>query len=229
MRTRSILAVAALLVGGWFVAAAADEPKPVTVENFIRAESDMYFGVVALKENRFGKIGHHREMMPIDKQTIIRTNRDALYSSGVFELDAGPVTVTLPDAGGRFMSLQLIDQDEYSPPTIYKPGQYTFTKQQVGTRYIILGVRTLCDPNDPADMKKAHSLQDAIKTEQKGGPGKFEVPNWDPISQKKVRDALIVLGTTMTDTSRAFGTKDEVDPVQRLISAATTWGRTRST
>ena len=50
------------------------------------------------------------------------------------------------------------------------------------------------------------------------------MPNWDPVSQKKVRDALIVLGTTLTDTSRAFGTKDEVDPIQRLISAATTWG-----
>ena len=63
-----------------------------------------------------------------------------------------------------------------------------------------------------------------IKVEQPGGPGKFEVPNWDPVSQKKIRDALIVLGTTLTDTSRAFGTKDQVDPVQRLISAATTWG-----
>ena len=33
-----------------------------------------------------------------------------------------------------------------------------------------------------------------------------------------------MLGTTLTDTSRAFGTTDQVDPVQRLISAATTWG-----
>lgn len=62
-----------------------------------------------------------------------------------------------------------------------------------------------------------------MKAEQKS-PGTFEVPKWDPVSQKKVRDALIVLGTTMTDTSRAFGLKGEVDPVQRLIAAATTWG-----
>jgi hypothetical protein len=50
------------------------------------------------------------------------------------------------------------------------------------------------------------------------------VPRWDPSSQKKVRDALIVLGTTLTDTSRSFGTREEVDPIQHLISAATTWG-----
>ena len=52
-------------------------PIPVTVENFIRAETHLYFGVVANKQGWFGKIGHHREMMPIDRQTIIRTNRDA--------------------------------------------------------------------------------------------------------------------------------------------------------
>ena len=40
---------------------------------------------------------------------MIRLNRDTLYSSAVFDLDAGPVTITLPDAGKRFMSM-LVDQ-----------------------------------------------------------------------------------------------------------------------
>ena len=110
-------------------------PVPVTVENFIRAETHLYFNVVANKQGWFGRIGHHREMMPIDKQTIIRTNRGAYYSSGVFDLDAGPVTLTLPDAGTRFMSLQLIDEDMYSPPTIYKAGKHSFSKEAAGTRY----------------------------------------------------------------------------------------------
>jgi len=139
------------------------------------------------------------------------------------DLDAGPVTVTLPDTGGRFMSLQLINEDMYSPAVVYQPGAHTFTQEQAGTRYVILGVRTLVDSSDPADLAKVHELQDAITVEQRA-PGTFAVPNWDPASQKKVRDALIVLGTTLTDTSRAFGWKNEVDPIQRLISAATTWG-----
>ena len=58
------------------------------------------------------------------------------------------------------------------------------------------------------------------------GPGKFEVPNWDPASQKKVRDALLVLATTIPRTSaRAFGTKGQVDPVQHLIGTAAGLGR----
>jgi hypothetical protein len=201
----------------------ASTPVPVTVDNFIRAETDLYFSAVALKEDGFGKFEHHRELSPIDDQTIIRMNRDTLYSAAVFDLDAGPVTITLPEAGKRFMSMQAISEDEYSLPAIYTPGKHTLSKKQVGTRYVLVGVRTLVNPSDPADVEKVHALQDAIKVEQKN-PGTFEVPKWDPISQKKVRDALIVLGTTLTDTSRSFGTKDQVDPIQRLISAATTWG-----
>jgi hypothetical protein len=197
---------------------------PVTVDNFIRAETDLYFSAVALKENGFGKFEHHRELSPIDAQTIIRMNRDTLYSAAVFDLDAGPVTITLPNAGKRFLSMQMINEDEYTPPAIYGAGKHTLTRQQIGTRYVLVGVRTLVDPNDATDVEKVHALQDAIKVEQPGGPGKFEVPKWDPVSQKKIRDALIVLGTTLTDTSRSFGTRDQVDPIQRLISAATTWG-----
>ena len=96
---------------------------PVTVDNFVRAESDLYLGVVALKEGGFGKFEHHRELSPIDAQTIIRMNRDTLYSAAVFDLDAGPVTITLPDAGKRFMSMQVISQDEYSPPAVYGAGK----------------------------------------------------------------------------------------------------------
>ncbi len=66
--------------------------------------------------------------------------------------------------------------------------------------------------HDPEDLKQVHALQDAIDVEQSGGPGKFEMPNWDQASQKKVRDALLVLGSTLPDFKGAFGTKSEVDP-----------------
>jgi len=93
----------------------------------------------------------------------------------------------------------------------------------MGSRYFAAAVRTLVDPNDPQDLKKVHALQDAIKVSQKG-TGKFEVPNWDPVSQKKVRDALLVLATTIPDFKGAFGAKGKVDPVRRLVGAAAAWG-----
>ncbi len=216
-------AIAAILAPS-FAQDKTGETVPVTVENFIRAELDLYFSAVALKEGGFGKFEHHRELSPIDAQNVIRQNRDTLYSAAVFDLDAGPVTVTLPDSGKRFMSLQVITEDQYSPPAVYAPAATILTKEDAGTRYVLVAVRTLVDPRDPSDLDKARALQDSLKVDQPGGPGKFEVPHWDPVSQKKIREALITLATTLTDTSHSFGTKDEVDPVQRLISAAATWG-----
>ena len=154
---------------------------------------------------------------------MIRANRDTLYSAAVFDLDAGPVTVTLPDAGDRFMSMQVIDQDHYTHEVIYTTGPHTITREQIGTRYVAVAVRTLVDPNDPADMAAVHRLQDAIAVQQ-DGPGSFEVPKWDPLSKRTVRDALVTLATTLPDTKRTFGTKEDTDPVRHLIGSANAWG-----
>ena len=196
---------------------------PVTADNFTRAESDLYFGGAQKDAGGLGKFFHHREPTQIDKQLVIRMNRDTLYSGAVFDLDAGPVTITLPNAGKRFMSMQVIDQDQHTPMVIYDPGDVTLTREKIGTRYVLTAIRTLVDPNDPKDVEQVHALQDAIKVNQKDF-GKFEVPNWDQASQKKVRDALLVLGTTLPDSKGMFGTKDQVDSVRRLIGSAMAWG-----
>jgi hypothetical protein len=167
---------------------------------------------------------HQREPIPIEHQPVIRGNRDTLYSSGVFDLDAGPVTVTLPEHGSRYMSLMMINQDEYCSMLVYDARPVTFSKDQVGTHYAMIGVRTLFAPGDPKDHDAAHRLQDAIKVEQPGGPGKFEVPKWDQASRDKLRAALVTLGETVPDSRRMFGSPQQVDPVLHLIGAAMAWG-----
>lgn len=199
------------------------ECVPVTPDNFVRAESDLYFSGI-VKNGGFGKFDHTRDPAPLDKQTVIRLNRDTLYSAAVFDLDAGPVTITLPDPGKRFLSLQVIDEDQYTHAVYYGGGSHTLNKKDIGTRYVVVAVRTLVDPSDPADLQQVHALQDAMKVEQPGGPGTFQVPKWDPASQKKVRDALLVLASTLPDTNRMYGSKDDVDPVRFVIGAANGWG-----
>jgi hypothetical protein len=194
----------------------------VTPDNFNRAESDMYFAA-AVRRGAFGKFAHHRELMPIDKQTVVRSNRDTLYSTGVFDLEAAPVTITLPDAGPRFMSLQAIDEDQFTLGVVYGRGSYTYTREKVGTRYFLAGVRTLTDPTRPTDLEEVHALQDAIRVEQTN-PGRFELPTWDKESQKRVRDALTLLAMSMRDTKRTFGTRAQVDPIRHLIGTAVGWG-----
>ncbi|WP_232071724.1 DUF1254 domain-containing protein [Paraburkholderia pallida] len=195
---------------------------PVTVENFARAESDVSFANF-VKMGGFGKFAHNRDVAPIDRQPVVRPNRDTLYSVGVFDLDAGPLTITLPQAAHRYMAMQVITEEEYTPEVIYQPGSYTFTRKQIGSRYVVMAVRTLVNPEDPADLEKARHLQDAIVVKQ-ASPGKFEIPDWDPVSQAKVRDALRVLGSTLPDLGGMFGAKGQVDPVRHLIGTASAWG-----
>jgi hypothetical protein len=195
---------------------------PVTVQNFTRAESDNYLAT-NVKKAGLGRLAHNREPASIEDQTVIRLNRDTLYSFGVFDLAAAPVTITLPDAGKRFMSLQIINEDHYVPFVAYDHKPHTLTERNVGARYVLVAIRTLVDPNDPKDLDEVHRLQDAIKVSQKES-GKLELPNWDQISLKEIRDALLVLAKHTDGFKHAFGTKEQVDPIMHLIGTAAGWG-----
>jgi hypothetical protein len=223
MKVRLICSIAfALITAGAAQAQTSGGAMPVTVDNFPRAESDLYMRNV-VKDGGFGKLFHNRTLADIDHQLVIRMNRDTLYSAAVFDLDAGSATITLPDAGKRFMSLQVISEDHYVPMVVYAPAEVTLTKENVGSRYAMVGIRTLVDPANPDDLQQVAALQDAIKVSQ-GNAGKFEVPNWDQASQKRIRDALLVLAASSNGFKNAFGTKGQVDPVNHLIATAAGWG-----
>lgn len=91
---KAIALVAGFVALAWHQASAAE---PVTVDSFARAESGLYIGRLAKDAGGLGKLLHHREPAPIDAQTVIRLNRDTLYSSAVFGLDAGPAVLMLID------------------------------------------------------------------------------------------------------------------------------------
>jgi len=194
----------------------------VTADNFVRAESDKYF-TRTVNCGGLGAFVHYREPMPIHRQTVVRPNRDTLYSSAVFDLDAAPVTITLPDTHGRFMSIIVIDQDQYASAVVYAPGEIHLSRDQVDTRYVLVGIRILIRADDPDDLALAHLLQDAVTIHQ-SRRGQFDVPVWDDSSQRKVRDALLVLGSTLPDMNRTFGRREQVDPLRHVIGTAMGWG-----
>jgi len=197
--------------------------QPVTFENYNRAQTDVYFAGV-VKSGGFGKFRHGRELAPPVQQGIVRPNRDTLYSFVIVDLDAGPATITLPDAGKRFMGLQVVNEDQYSRATFYDAGSHTLTQEMIGTRYAIAVVRFLVDYTNKADVEQVHALQDAVQFSQ-DRTGTFDIPNWDETSLKKVQAALLQLGTTVSDTRRMFGaSEDQVDPVKHLIGSAMLWG-----
>jgi hypothetical protein len=221
---RILVGMSLVIVSSVASAQTAGSPTElVTVENYNRAQSDVYFAGV-VKNGGFGKFRHGRELAPPAQLGIPRPNRDTLYSFVIVDLDAGPVTITLPDAGKRYMGMQVVNQDQYTPATYYGAGKHTLTREVIGTRYAIAVIRFLVDFSNKEDVRQVHALQDAIKFNQERS-GTFEIPHWDEASLKKIKAALLQLGTTVSDTRRMFGANEhQVDPVKHLIGSAMLWG-----
>ncbi len=104
---------------------------PVTPDNFKRAETDMYLDIF-VKRGALGKFFPYREL-PLEGNGV-QPNCDTLYSQTIFDLDAGSVTITLSASGKRFISMQVINQDHYSPETVYTVEEHTYTRERIGTR-----------------------------------------------------------------------------------------------
>jgi len=221
----TLLAATAVLTGAVSPVCAEEPndkaPQRVTVDNFSRAETDRTMADY-VKLGGFGKFYHVRKPAPLDEQKIVRLNLDTLYSFGVFDLSS-PVTITLPDSGERFMSALIINQDHSMLPVEYAPGEFTITQEKMGTRYVIIALRTFMDSTDSDDIAKANALQDKVKVAQ-ADKGSFDVPTWDETSLLKVRNALAVLASTVSDTSGFFGDKDKLDRLDFLMGTAAGWG-----
>ena len=198
-----------------------DKPVRPNIDTFVQAETDHYF---KLKVERagIGKWVHDREPTPVDKQAIVRMNLDTPYSQAVFDLTT-PVTIVKPDAKGRFQSILVINQNHHLMRTIYDPGSYTITQEEMGTRYIMMTVRTFVDPNDPKDLEEMRRIQDETKIVQQA-PGKLELPNWDLDELDKLRKAILTMTPWVPDSKGMFGRPEEVNPVRHFIGTAGGFG-----
>ncbi|MEW6017158.1 MAG: DUF1254 domain-containing protein [Pseudomonadota bacterium] len=83
---------------------------------------------------------HMRNLANHKARAVTTPNNDTLYSTAQIDLSAGPVTIALPAAGERYLSLQLMDA-------------YTNSFAVLGTRTTGPngGIFTLVGPNDAAE------------------------------------------------------------------------------
>jgi hypothetical protein len=224
MRLKSILAVTALAAGMAIVPGSsvmADDTPEVTIQNYVRAETDLQMRNYVENMDAFGRFAHLREATDVNNRDTIRPNRDTLYSWSVFDVTS-PLTIGLPDPGDRYQSLMIVSQD-HSIWSEYGPQEVVLDEETVGTRYAVLLLRTFFDPNDEEDVKAAHALQDAV-TVQQADKGKFEYPGWDKEEVEAMRDKINVVAALLPDNTKTFGRKEDLDPIYWLLGAAGGWG-----
>jgi hypothetical protein len=198
-----------------------DGTYKVTIDNFVRAETDNYFKI-RTNDGCFGKLCHNKAAADVNHQSIIRTNRDTRYSYGIFDLTS-PLRITIPKTdNGRFISMMVIQEDSYIR-VFYEPGNYTLTKDNVGSRFIHITVRILADPNSAEDNKIVDDLQSKLIVKQ-ANIGKLEIPNWEEESLNKTRNLILALAKDIPNSKGCFGTQSEVTEMRQIIGTAGGYG-----
>ena len=194
-------------------------------ENFVRAETDRMFAGLQAAAGGVNRWNHYREPTPIDQQTIIRMNRDTLYSLAVVDASKG-VTLTVPESGDRYLSVMVIDEDHYIKQIFHEPGTYTLTADEIGTPYAAFGARVLLNGTDPDDLARVHGIQDGFAIDA-GSSEPFTMPDYNEPSFTTTREAVLAEVRRVGldgGTHGMFGDRDQVDTTQHLLGTAAGWG-----
>jgi hypothetical protein len=194
----------------------------VGVDNFVRAETDRMFAALQADADGVNVFRHNRLPTSIEGQTVIRMNRDTLYSFAIADISEG-ARVTVPDSGDRYLSVMVVNQDHYINRLFHDAGEYDLTVAEFDTRWVLVAVRVLVDPVDPADVAAVTAIQDQIKLDANSS-APFEMPEYETSSFDATRNAVLELAKHVGDLDHSFGTRDEVDRVRHLIATAAGWG-----
>jgi len=129
----------------------------------------------------------------------------------------------LPDAGERYLSVMVVNQDHYINRILHDAGDHELTVADYDTDHVLIAARILVDPNDPTDVAAVNALQDAMRLAA-GSARPYEAPDYDQASLDTTRGALLTLGRGLDRFDRTFGRKEDVDPVRHLLGTASGWG-----
>jgi hypothetical protein len=195
---------------------------PVVISNFARAATDIELAKYVSLAGGVNRFFHFRDPGDVDSQPTIRMNFDTLYSTAVVDISEG-ATLTLPEVGDRYMSAMIVNQDHYINDVFHGGGTYTLETATFDTPYVIVFMRTLVDASDPDDVAAVHAIQNQMAVEAASSQP-FILPDYDEEGYEGLVAGLNALLPFMVDSSGAFGPKDNVDPINHLLSTAIGWG-----
>lgn len=194
----------------------------VNTDNFVRAETARMFDGIIGMAGGVNRFLHLRAPTPLDRQTVIRMNRDTLYSGAVVDVSSG-ASLHLPDAGDRYLSVMTPNEDHHINRVLREPGDHTLSEDELGTPWVHLSVRILVDPADPDDVAAVNALQDQIILTT-DSTRSYTHPDYDPATLDETRSHLLALSNGLPDSRHSFGSMDETDPIRHLLGTAVGWG-----
>jgi len=196
--------------------------EQVNVDNFVRAETDRMLAGLLADAGALNTWLHNRAPASVDHQTVIRMNRDTLYSFAVVDISAG-ATLTVPEHGERYVSVMIVNQDHYINEILHDPGTYRLSVDRHETPYVLVAARVLVKPNEPGDLDIVAAIQDGLGLAAESARP-FVLPEYEQVSFDSTRQALLSLAAGVKSAQGMFGTRADVNPVHHLLGTAAGWG-----
>ncbi len=227
--TRSVV----LSCVGLLITACADDPDAaagsdsgsaadavaVTLDNYKVAESDLAFSKItsSVGMNRF----LHRPVDAFDlrNQTVVRMNRDTIYSGAVVNASEG-ATVTLPESDGRYVSMMIVQNDHYIDQVFTTPGEHVI---EADTEFVMVVLRIRANANDPEDADKIRALQQAARISAKA-TDPHVMPNYDMEQLEALRKQLAAEAAGLDSYNSMQGARGTVDERMHVLGTAVGWG-----
>ena len=209
----------------------ADDFTPVTSKNYARAETQSlfagaYISLIAKSTCTpgMGVLMHEREPSDPSHRAFARVNYDTLYSWLLLDLTT-PATISMPETDGRYQSAQVLNEGHWMPFVITEPGSFTLTRENSGSRYVLVGFRTQMNMQDRDDIAAANALQDLISVEQ-AEPGEMVFTDrWNKEEILALRKELQILRDEKGYKSEdMFGKEGEIDFDMNNVGVAIGWG-----
>lgn len=194
----------------------------VNVDNFVAAETNRMFADLQRDAGGVNVFSHNRVPASVAHQTVVRMNRDTLYSFAVVDISAG-ATITIPEYGERYVSVMVVNADHLVNGLFHDAGIHELTQERFESPHVMVAARVLVDPADPDDVAEVARIQDGFDIEAAAATP-FASVDYDQESFARTRRALATLAGDLTDFTRMFGRRDEVDPIRHLIGTAAGWG-----
>jgi hypothetical protein len=198
--------------------------KKVTEDNFIVAESDKYF----FEQQSFlfvNAFKHDAKLVTPDSQTVVRQNRDTMYSKGVFDTNGG-VTFELPILD-TYQSLQVVDEDHKTIAVLYAEkgkNKATITPDMLSFgHHVYVLIRTQVNSMAEEDIQKGREkMRLVIARATESTP--YTAKGFDQRSRETVRleqEKYI----PQLDVTKGFGapTLERLDPFHMRVAASIGW------
>ena len=220
-KTLLSVAIAALSVSSTAIASEI----AVTEDNFIVAESSMYFEKNS-KENAVpvNELSHQRTMANVDTQDIIRMNQDAAYSIAVIDVSEG-ATITLPETD-LYMTALFIDLNHLNPAVIYAGESITLNPGDLTIgEHVYMLVRTGQRTFDAQGQAEMNQLQDSVVINANSA-NEFVGKKYNQQQLESVRNGLIPQVSELANHAPTtwFGkTWDDVNKRAHLLAGAAGW------